>query len=445
MDCYKDIQKLILNLKNNNTVNKSNSLYLYGKSGIGKTTIVKEILKKNNYDYLYYDISNLKDRTTFNEIFYNDNGNINIMDYFKQETSKNIMYVIDNIDHIQNNEKIFIGNIIKAIRLRKKTKKINDSMNDKKKNIQNLSNCIIFIGSNIYEKKIKELIKISSFYEMKREETIHYKSIIKSNIVSNKVDYNLIYKFCNNNYNKIKLIQNIINKINNYEFLNKLLLQKQNNNYNENIIYCVNKLLFIPKKLKNEIYIHDNDKTVVSLLFHENIIDYLSQPNDYTFYKNFLNNICNGDYYDRICFQKQIWIINEMTYYLKIDKNYEEYNKLVEANNFLSYLNNKNKSDNYDEIYKSYIKTSNEKNKNINYEKLLKTPSRFTKVLTKYSTEYNNNNFIITLCNKLQVDRKKLFNLFYSNYENEEFYNEIEEYNINKLDIKRINSIIFCE
>jgi hypothetical protein len=318
-------------------------------------------------------------------------------------------------------------------------------MNDKKKNIQNLSNCIIFIGSNIYEKKIKELIKISSFYEMKREETTHYKSIIKSNIVSNKVDYNLIYKFCNNNYNKIKLIQNIINKINNYEFLNKLLLQKQNNNYNENIIYCVNKLLFIPKKLKNEIYIHDNDKTVVSLLFHENIIDYLSQPNDYTFYKNFLNNICNGDYYDRICFQKQIWIINEMTYYLKIDKNYEEYNKLVEANNFLSYLNNKNKSDNYDEIYKSYIKTSNEKNKNINYEKLLKTPSRFTKVLTKYSTEYNNNNFIITLCNKLQVDRKKLFNLFYSNYENEEFYNEIEEYNINKLDIKRINSIIFCE
>ena len=130
---------------------------------------------------------------------------------------------------------------------------------------------------------------------------------------------------------------------------------------------------------------------------------------------------------------------------LKIDKNYEEYNKLVEANNFLSYLNNKNKSDNYDEIYKSYIKSNNEKNKNINYEKLLKTPSRFTKVLTKYSTEYNNNNFIITLCNKLQVDRKKLFNLFYSNYENEEFYNEIEEYNINKLDIKRINSIIFCE
>ena len=67
-----------------------------------------------------------------------------------------------------------------------------------------------------------------------------------------------------------------------------LLQQRQMSNYNENIIYCVNKLLFFPKKMKNDIYIHDNDKTIVSLLFHENVIDYLSQPNDYTFYKNFL-------------------------------------------------------------------------------------------------------------------------------------------------------------
>jgi hypothetical protein len=34
---------------------------------------------------------------------------------------------------------------------------------------------------------------------------------------------------------------------------------------------------------------------------------------------------------------------------------------------------------------------------------------RFTKVLTKYSNEYNNNNFIIDICNKLNCSKKELF------------------------------------
>ena len=199
----------------------------------------------------------------------------------------------------------------------------------------------------------------------------------------------------------------------------------QINSYNENIIYSVNKLLFYPLKHKNKIYIHDNDKTIISLLFHENIIDYLSQPRDYTFYKNFLINICKGDFLDRVCFQKQIWIFNEMTYYLKIDQNYEEYNKLK----ITKQLDQENK-------------TKKNINDILNEENIKKKDSRFTKVLTKYSTEYNNNNFVISLCKKLQVDRKNLFNLFASNMNNNNFYTSLEEYDINKLDINRMNNLI---
>ena len=98
--------------------------------------------------------------------------------FFKQNDNK-IIYVIDNIDHIQNNEKIFLGNIIKAIRPRKKTKKITDNKKNKKnKNIQNLDSLIIFIGSNNYEKKIKELIKISIFYEIKKKKTVILKTLL---------------------------------------------------------------------------------------------------------------------------------------------------------------------------------------------------------------------------------------------------------------------------
>jgi hypothetical protein len=68
---------------------------------------------------------------------------------------------------------------------------------------------------------------------------------------------------------------------------------------------------------------------------------------------------------------------------------------------------------------------------------------RFTKVLTKYSTEYNNTIFIQTLCNKLVMDKKDLFSFFIKLKENKEveeifsfFYDE--NYDISKLDISRL-------
>ena len=72
---------------------------------------------------------------------------------------------------------------------------------------------------------------------------------------------------------------------------------------------------------------------------------------------------------------------------------------------------------------------------------------RFTKVLTKYSTEYNNMLFLNDLCEKLQMDRKDLLGYFeYLRHNNtiEEIYqffdsNQIE---LNKLDINRIYRFI---
>ena len=75
---------------------------------------------------------------------------------------------------------------------------------------------------------------------------------------------------------------------------------------------------------------------------------------------------------------------------------------------------------------------------------------RFTKVLTKYSTEYNNQLFIYNMAQKLDLDKKDLIaffqelRLFYG----KDFYNQadkinvveqsFEDYSINKLDIKRM-------
>ena len=75
---------------------------------------------------------------------------------------------------------------------------------------------------------------------------------------------------------------------------------------------------------------------------------------------------------------------------------------------------------------------------------------RFTKVLTKYSTEYNNTLFIYNMCKELDMDKRDLLAFFQEArlFYGKEFYNNIEllnkvdqyfeNYNISKLDIKRI-------
>ena len=75
------------------------------------------------------------------------------------------------------------------------------------------------------------------------------------------------------------------------------------------------------------------------------------------------------------------------------------------------------------------------------------TDVRFTKVLTKYSTEYNNQLFIYHLCQELDMDKKDIvalfqeLRLFYGENWNEhmtEIERIFENTNIDKLDIKRM-------
>ena len=154
---------------------------------------------------------------------------------------------------------------------------------------------------------------------------------------------------------------------------------------------------------------NETDRTSVGLLWHENIIDVIDKMDkniSIPFYINQLDNICFSDYIDRITFQKQIWQFNEMSSLIKTFKN----NKLY-----------------------------HEKFKNIKYNP---TEVRFTKVLTKYSTEYNNSIFIQKLCQKLGMDKKDLFGYFIELKNNYNDDNKIlslfENYDISKLDINRI-------
>ena len=110
---------------------------------------------------------------------------------------------------------------------------------------------------------------------------------------------------------------------------------------------------------------------------------------------------------DRIIFQKQIWQLNEISFKLKV-------------------INNNN-------IFHNHIKHVKSKLDNI----------RFTKILTKYSSEFNNYIFIINLTQLLEIDKKDMFVFFMliknQIYNDKNIINNLNDvYNISTLDINRI-------
>jgi len=178
--------------------------------------------------------------------------------------------------------------------------------------------------------------------------------------------------------------------------------------YNEDTKTITKKLINNAYSLnEHQLVMNETDRTIVGLLWHENIVDMLASiPKETAFplYERFLDNICFADYIDRITFQKQIWQFNEMSSLVK------------------TFENNR--------IYRKHAV--------INFEP---EEVRFTKVLTKYSTEYNNSIFIQEICQSLGMDIKDVFAFFIQlkhNNTDDDIYNILEPYEINKLDMKRV-------
>ena len=178
--------------------------------------------------------------------------------------------------------------------------------------------------------------------------------------------------------------------------------------------------------------INETDRTIVALLWHENIVDLISSKDvkqSFPFYSRILDNMCFADYIDRITFQHQIWQFNEMSSLIK------------------TFYNNK--------IYhEEFPKTATS---------ITPPPPlvdvRFTKILTKYSTEYNNAVFIYNLTQELDMDKKDLITFFQelrlymkpeikteinpeintdTKPENPNYEEVFENYEITKLDIRRM-------
>tara|TARA_B110000438_G_C15776716_1_gene634363 strand:- start:248 stop:1534 length:1287 start_codon:yes stop_codon:yes gene_type:complete len=403
-------EKIIKDALINFEKNKSNLLtkrgiYLYGSPGSGKTEFINKVLKDLDYDIIKFDAGDVRNKSIIETITKHNMSDKNIISMFKKKI-QNIAIVMDEIDGMNSGDKGGINSLIKLIRP-KKTKK--------QKKEQITMTPILCIGNYHIDKKIREMMKICTSVELKKPTNEQIKKMIE--LLMPKIETSLItniVEFIQGDLRKFKSTYEIYKT--HQSILKNQLIQNlfQKKNYNEDTKEITKKLLNNLYKInEHSLLMNETDRTSVALLFHENIIDLFRTENKgeiINFYIEVLDNICFSDYIDRITFQKQIWVFNEMSSLIKT-------------------------------FYNNYLlhKELNKKNKKKKYNP---TDVRFTKVLTKYSTEYNNSLFFQNLCKQLNMDRKDLFS-FFMNLRKEHSIEKIIElfdndnYDINKLDITR--------
>lgn len=378
-------------------------IYIYGNTGIGKTYLVKQILKCMNYDILDYNINNSHNMSILS--YFNTNYHTNVLSMLNNKIQK-IAIVVDEMDCLLNTDKIIINSLIKILMTPKKQNPLSKSK--EKHKITKILTPIIFIGNSNTNKKIKELMKECITYVLPsptKLEMSHLISLLFNNLQSN--EQQIILNYVETDLRKVHNIYPLVSNsfCPSMLFGNEYLLKKKTfiedtKNVTKHLIN--HNMTHISEHGQ---FINESDRTSVGLLWHENVIDVLEQlpkKQSISIYANILNTISFADYIDRITFQKQVWQFNEMSAILKIFKN----NYLLHQIPFFEPLNE----------------------------------MRFTKVLTKYSTEYSNSIFLQKMCQKTGLDKKDLYYFFIFHKYNKQKITEL--YDINKLELNRLYRLL---
>jgi hypothetical protein len=410
-DTERNIKKILNDFDANcKNVNYNKGIYIYGAPGTGKTQFVTKILNDMNYDIIRYDAGDVRNTSLIDTITSNNMSSRNVL-HMMNKTVKKIIIVMDEIDGMNSGDKGGITSLIKLIR-QKKTKK---------QKLEDVTlNPIICIGNYFLDKKMKELMKVCYAFELKTPTTTQM-SVLLANIIPSDVKLkSKVLEYIQGDLRKLQFIQKIIST--NPELLNENLIDNilHMKSHNEDSKKITKHLINQPMSMNDHVkFINETDRTIVALLWHENIIDAIAkkqQAISYPFYLRILDNMCFADYIDRITFQNQIWQFNEMSSLMK------------------TFYNNKIYHDTFPE----------------NMDQFNPDEVRFTKVLTKYSTEYNNQQFIYGMCLDLDMDRKDVISFFQElrafygkNFQSQtDVLNQVESlfenHNISKLDIKRM-------
>jgi hypothetical protein len=455
------------------------NIYIRGNSGVGKTSFVTRILAEMEYEVVYYETGETKNNTNILELITKNTISCsNVMSSFRREKKKHIV-LIDDTDSLSIGDKPTLTTLIKLVRPKKTKKQQTEPFN---------TIPIVFVGNMQIDKNLKDLINVCHTFEMyppTREQMTQIVQDVFPTITTTPTDCEEVVGYIGEDLSKLALTHEYYREdpLQLLQDIKTIFIRKtKNTDRSQKIHQLYNR--DIPLKYHSQ-FINETDRTTVSLLWHENVIDILKsypsvEPLLYggnfsqdgkipviqlqpmaTFletnipiasstvptkkskktstatttskrkpssksssmtstattttaspsvslaplptqngtiqmslnrtlpvYVRMLDNICYSDYIDRTTFQKQVWKLNEISSIIKTFKN----------NHIL-----------HSEIFSRTT---------LPLEHLLPKEIRFTKILTKYSSEYNNFWFIRNICQTLGIDKNDLLQqaIDYSNF-----------------------------
>ena len=420
-----EIIDILINFeKKKKDISHKRGLYIYGLPGSGKTEFITGLLHELNYDIIKYDTSDVRNKGAIETLTSENISDKSVLSLLKKKM-KSVAIIMDEIDGMNNGDKGGINSLIKLIRSKK----------TKKQKTEEITYTPIICISNYYaDKKIKELIKVCDTFEIKKPSDEQIENIITMIMpnIDNKLLLENMVRYIDGDLRKLKSLITIYE--NNFNIFKNNIIQNifKQKLYNNDTKEITKDLISNKYSIEEHVTsMNETDRTIVGLLLHENIVDcldYFKMNTSIPLYLKLLDNICFSDYIDRITFQNQIWQFNEMSSLIKTFHCNKMYHDEIENTN-TNRINDK--------------ELNKELNKELEFhkEKYIPTEIRFTKVLTKYSTEYNNSLFIQNLCQQLGLDKKDTFSFFLelrTNHTDDEIYSMFDSYDINKLDINRM-------
>jgi len=377
---------------------------------------VESALRALNYDIVSYNASDIRNKAIIDTICRENVSDNNIISLFSKQVKK-IAIIMDEVDGMNNGDKGGINALIKLIRPKKIGKKGSIPLP-----IQPHPVPIVCIGSFHIDKKMKELMKVCYSMELKPLHASHMRTLLNMampRLSSPIVDD--VAALVTSDFHKLKLYARLYdskdkeNQEHQFqsddqwrELLHAIPRSQIRNDDIKNVTASLFRQEF--EFVEHEGIVHESDRTIVGMLFHENVVDAISTVPQYI---DILDKLVFGDYIDRITFQKQIWQFNEMSSLIKTMFTHHLFHE------------NKKQMDTKKGSSSSQV-----------------TDIRFTKILTKYSTEYNNMLFLHSMCQALNMDRKDLLShfslLLQTHASSQDVFDAVEKFEINKLDVLRL-------
>ena len=356
--------------------------YIGGPAGCGKTFLVKKAFQNPEWDCVLYDCAIIKAKDLVREISNTMLANTTVLSLMQRTSVKQVV-CLDNVNALIARDKTGTNALIRMLRAERARRRVGEVK---------CPNFIICIGSDKEDKKTKELKKHSDVIMLSAPTDTIVRQILEKNGTQANHD------------SAVKSIRGDLRRLDRAMVYGASYdaCSRRHNASQDSREYAAELLRRTPARDKLTGRIPVPDPSLVALLWHENVplvLCELSNLESLELYTRINKLICIGDIIDRILFHRQLRDSSQLTFSLKCTAGAELLQAVINDNT-----------------------TSTPDG----------TELEFTKVLTKYSTAYNNATFIANIAALLNVDYHELFGYFANDGPNVKKMTDTEKNRMNK-------------